>query len=448
MNVKRLLSVCMLITSACILHAQSGLDKTAQQMTNEMMPGWNLGNTMEAAITWGSNPATVFNNNGGLASETAWQGTKTTPQIIDYVKAQGFRSVRIPCAWVLGHISDASTYTIDKTWMNRVKEIVDYCIKDNLYVILNDHWDGGWLEEHINATGATKTKNEEVFKVIWTQIANEFKDYDEHLIFAGLNEPNVENQATVTQLVSYEQIFIDAVRATGGNNAKRLLVVQGPSTDVEKTCDWMTNKMPTDPIGNKLAIEIHFYYPWNFWGMEKDESWGNMFYYWGSANHVSGSMHNATYGEENDMIKLANRLKTSFVDKGIPVINGEYGVMWRTNISGTNESQEKHNASIKYYYKTMNKICMERGIVPFAWDTNSTGNNQMTIINRSTCSIYNKYMMEGIKEAMEELGITAISPIKANTYQNNHRIYNLSGQQIAKPRHGVYIQNGRKYIAK
>jgi hypothetical protein len=208
----------------------------------------------------------------------------------------------------------------------------------------------------------------------------------------------------------------------------------------------MANKMPTDPVGNKLAIEIHFYYPWNFWGMEIDESWGNMFFYWGEGNHVSGSKHNATYGEESDIINLANRLKTTFVDKGIPVINGEYGVIWRKNISGTNESQEKHNASIKAYYKTMNKVCMERGIVPFAWDTNSTGNNQMTIINRSTKSIYNNYMMEGIKEAIEELKPTSIQYIKKEVPRNLNNTYNLKGQQVTTSSRGIQIRNGKKYI--
>lgn len=455
MNIKRLLATCVCAISVWTLSAQTGFDKTAQQIADEMMPGWNLGNTMEAVrnypITWETpnKPAVeLFTNDGGLESETVWQGTKTTQEIIDYVKNCGFKAIRIPCAWVWGHISNPQDYTIDATWMKRVREIVDYCMKDGLYVILNDHYDGGWLERNINATGSAKTKNEEVLRSIWTQIANEFKDYDEHLVFAGLNEPNVENQSTVTQLVSYEQIFIDAIRATGGNNAKRLLVVQGPSTDVENTYKWMTNKMPTDPIGNKLAIEIHFYYPWNFWGMDKDESWGNMFYYWGSGNHVSGSKHNATYGEESDMIKLADRLKTSFVDKGIPVINGEYGVIWRTNITGANESQEKHNASVRYYYKTMNKVCMERGIVPFAWDTNSKGNNQMTIIDRSSKTIYNKCMMDGIKEAMEELGLTAIQVIKNDASPYIHTTYNLKGQRVTNPQHGIYIQNGKKYIAK
>ena len=447
---KKLLSTFAFLILSVSLSAQNGFDKSAQQIANEMMPGWNLGNTMEATIGWGSSPAEPFNNNNGIASETAWQGTKTTQAVIDYVKSQGFRSVRIPCAWVLGHISNAQNYTIDAAWMARVKEVVDYCINDGLYVILNDHWDGGWLEEHINATGNTKTKNKEVLKAIWTQIANQFRDYDEHLIFAGLNEPNVGEQSVVASLIEYEQVFIDAVRATGGNNAKRLLVVQGPSTDIEKACNWMTNNLPSDPIGNKLAIEIHFYYPWNFWGMDKDEWWGNMFYYWGEGNHVSGSKHNATYGEEADMKKMADRLKTCFIDKGIPVINGEYGVMWRTNISGANESQEKHNASIKTYYKTMNKLCMERGIVPMAWDTNSTGNNQMTIINRSNLTIYNPHMLEGIHEAMDELGISINTSVADMTRQPvvSDMYYDLQGRQVTNPTHGIYIHNGRKVLLK
>ena len=271
------------------------------------------------------------------------------------------------------------------------------------------------------------------------------REDDEHLVFAGLNEPNVEDQATVTQLVSYEQIFIEAVRATGGNNAKRLLVVQGPSTDTEKTCNWMANKMPTDPVGNKLAIEIHFYYPWNFWGMEKDESWGNCFYYWGEGNHVSGSKHNATYGEEEDLRKLMDQLKTKFVDKGVPVINGEYGVNWRV-ISGSGESQEKHDASIKTYYRFMNKECIEHGIVPMVWDTNSS--RGMTVINRSNLSIVCPYMMEGIREGVEQADWSAEVMTPTVNPTVNSPIYNLHGQKVTAMEKGVYIQNGRKVLVK
>ena len=433
------------------LHAQQNMELTAQEVAQRMMPGWNLGNTMEANMSWGSNPAKLFENNGGLAGETAWQPTKTTQAVIDYVKSQGFRSVRIPCAWVWGHIADADNYTIDAAWMSRVKEIVDYCINNDLYVLLNDHWDGGWLDDNLTATGAQKEKNKAVLAAIWTQIANEFSDYDDHLVFAGQNEPPIEKESDVSKLVEYQQTFIDAVRATGGKNEKRLLVVQGPSTDAEKTCNWLANKIPTDPSG-KLAVEIHFYYPWNFWGMTEDANWGNMFYYWGKDNHVSGSNHNATWGEESQMTAIANQLKAKFIDKGIPVINGEYGVIWRT-VSGANESQEKHNASIKYYYKFMNQMCMERGIVPMAWDTNSTGTNQMTIINRKDLTIYNQYMIDGIHEAMEavEIPLTAISSIKNGRTETRSRIYDLSGrvvpdQQMSRLPKGVYIQNGRKHI--
>lgn len=443
---KTLILIGLLLTMTSAM-AQDGLDKTASEIASEMMPGWNLGNTMEAAVTWGDNPVTTFSNAGGLDSETAWQGTTTTQEIIDYVKSCGFRSVRIPCAWVYGHISDASTYTIDPEWMARVKEVVDYCINNGLYVVLNDHWDGGWLEENITATGADKEKNKAVLDAIWTQIANTFKDYDEHLVFAGLNEPSVENSSQMTNLIEYEQVFIDAVRATGGNNARRLLVVQGPSTDAEKTCNWMTDNMPSDPVGNKLAVEIHFYYPWNFWGMTEDASWGNMFYYWGSENHVSGSKYNATWGEEAAMTTIANQLKQSFVDKGIPVINGEYGVIWR-KITGSGESQDKHNASIRYYYKFMNKLCMERGIVPFAWDTNSLGENSMTIINRANLTIYNSYMMDGIRDAVSELQATSVErPVLRNDAMSP-AVYSLDGKKVdgRNLQPGIYISNGKKFV--
>ena len=433
------------------LHAQKNMELTAQEVAQRMMPGWNLGNTLEGNISWGSNPAKLFENNGGLAAETAWQGTKTTQAVIDYVKSLGFRSVRIPCAWVWGHIADADNYTIDAAWMNRVKEIVDYCIKADLYVLLNDHWDGGWLDDNLTATGAQKEKNKTVLAAIWTQIATTFKDYDDHLVFAGQNEPPIDKESDVSKLVEYQQTFIDAVRATGGNNEKRLLVVQGPSTDAEKACKWLADKMPTDPSG-KLAVEIHFYYPWNFWGMDKDENWGNMFYYWGKDNHVSGSKHNATWGEESQMTAIADNLKAKFVDKGYPVINGEYGVIWRT-VSGANESQEKHNASIKYYYKYMNQMCMERGIVPMAWDTNSTGTNQMTIVNRKNLTIYNPYMMDGIHEAMEAVGIpvTAVPTVSSNKTDADARTYDLSGRLVTdRPAtelsKGIFIRNGKKLL--
>lgn len=379
-------------------HAQSAMELTAAEVAAKMIPGWNLGNTLEA----GDNTHN-FTNKGGLDAETAWQDTRTTQEIINYVRSQGFRSIRIPCAWVMGHISDPVSNTIDSAWMARVKEIVDYSLKAGLYVVINQHWDGGWLENNIDKTGTAKTNNMAILQRCWEQIAETFKDYDERLLFAGLNEPNSEDNpkdTTIQNLIDYEQKFIDAVRASGGNNAKRVLIVQGPSTNIDKTCQYMAGKMPTDPAG-RLMVEVHYYAPWNFWGMEKDESWGNMFYYWGTENHVCGSKHNATHGEEDYMEEQLEKMRTQFAEKGIPVYIGEFGANWRT-ITGAYERQEKHDSSLQYHYKTFMKKCIQKGLVPVIWDTNYRGMPSMTIINRKDLNIYNEYMMKGLREAMEE----------------------------------------------
>ncbi len=438
----------LLLCCADIKAQNTGLDQTAMEIAGKMGVGWNLGNTMEG-INWRSSKAPI-DENYGIGTETHWQGTKTTREIIRYVRQQGFGSIRIPCNWRCGHITNAAQCTIDPAWIGRVKEVVDYCIDEGLYVILNDHYDGGWLEQHITDTGNAKETNKQKLNILWTQIAEAFRDYDEHLLFAGLNEPNAENQTATNNLIEYEQVFIDAVRATGGNNARRVLVVQGPSTDIDKTCSYFDITKLHDPTPDRLCVEIHFYYPWNFWGMEKDESWGNCFYYWGNGNHVGGSRHNATYGEESEMRSQALKLKRKFTDKGVPVINGEFGVIWRA-VSGSNESQPKHNASVKAYYKTMMEVCLPNGIVPFAWDTNwcpaeprKADQAPMTIIDRARRSIYNSYMMEGIKEGME----TADVPMPACMTADAGPVYDLQGRRVSKAglRKGIYIQGGRKYV--
>lgn len=430
--------------------------KSAMEVVNAMSPGWNLGNTFEASSGQGA----LFNNKAGLKAETSWQGTKTTPELIDFVKAQGFRSVRIPCAWVLGHISEATQYTIDKDWMARVKEVVDYCIKADLYVVLNDHWDGGWLEEHIADTDQAKvTKNKEVLKAIWTQIAEAFKDYDQRLIFAGLNEPNTEDSpkaTTIDNLLAYEQVFIDAVRAVGGKNNDRVLVVQGPSTNIDKTVKYASKFLGlNDPAKNLLAIEVHYYNPWQFWGMEKDESWGKVFYYWGKDNHLNGSLHNATWGEEDTMKEQLMAMKTNFVDKGMPVVIGEFGANWRNLSTLKSEDQAKHDASIRFHYYELHRLCKELGgMVPMTWDINYTNQGGvkgvMTLIDRKNLKIYCKPAMEGITEAYGKS--SGISTVKIANPESKG-IYNLRGQLVADDLSaslpsGIYIYQNEKLAIK
>lgn len=442
----------LLLLGGIETRAQDGFDRSSNEVINDMAPGWNLGNTFEA-ISTGTGMG-FLNNKGGLAAETAWQSTKTTQEVIDFVKSLGFKSVRIPCAWAYGHISNAETYEIDSQWMARVKEVVDYCINDGLYVLLNDHWDGGWLENHIKDTdAATIEKNKKILAALWTQIANVFKDYDEHLLFAGLNEPEATDQAATNNLIVYNQTFVDAVRATGGNNAKRVLVVQGPGTNIENTCKYMAGKMPTDVVEGRLAVEVHYYNPWQFWGMEKDESWGKVFYYWGEGNHYSGSTHNATWGEEAEMKKQLEMMKTNFVDKGYPVVIGEFGANWRDLSSLSGESQEKHDASIRAHYRELHRLCKEMGsMVPMTWDTNYTSRNGttgcMTVIDRKNLKVFGTSAMEGINEIYPRPSESAIRNVVPAENQELHAVYRINGQRVdgdCFPA-GLYISEGRKFV--
>ena len=427
-----------MMTATLSAVAQQNMELTATEVAARMAPGWNLGNTMEAG-----NNANNFTNKGGLNAETYWQDTKTTQSVIDYVKAQGFRSIRIPCAWVMGHLSDAATYTIDAQWMARVKEIVDYSLNAGLYVVINQHWDGGWLENNI-ADKSKMAVNKTILEAIWKQIANAFKDYDERLLFAGLNEPNAENQAATDNLLEYEQTFIDVVRQTGGNNEKRVLIVQGPSTNIDHTCNYMKT-LPDDPAKQRLMVEVHYYAPWQFWGMEHDESWGKVFYYWGAGNHVSGSQHNATWGEESYVEEELEKMKKQFGDKGIPVYIGEFGANWRT--MPASENQEKHNASIQTHYRVVVQKALEKGMIPVIWDTNYRGMPSMTIINRKNLSIYNQYMLDGIHEAMEAVGlpVSAMQSVGMNVLKKDEKCYDLQGRLTSSLSRGIYIQNGKKF---
>ena len=359
---------------------EANMDRTAKELAKAMYPGWNLGNTMEAG-----DMANNFTNAGGLGAETAWQSTQTTKALIDFVKAQGFKSVRIPTSWVMGHITDAENMTIDPAWLARVKEIVDYCISDGLYVFINDHWDGGWIEvEGFSKTSSSYEAVDETIiaekvnklKKLWTNIATYFKDYNEYLMFAGLNEPFQEYSLFGTRhseltpiLERYNQAFVDAVRATGGNNAKRVLIVQGPSTNISSTVNYFN--LPTDTENGKLMVEVHYYEPWDFCGSNATKDW------------------NADASVKTSF----ESLKTKFVNHDIPVVIGEYGANWQ-------ENTESHNDAIRRYFKSVVENAGNCGIVPFAWDINVVSYPNMSIINRTGLSVWNTPAMTGITEGV------------------------------------------------
>lgn len=347
-----------------------GMESDAMTLAAKMYAGWNIGNTLEA-----------------IGGETAWGNPKITADYIVKIKQLGFNAIRIPCAWDQ-YIENAETYKIRESWLDRVNEVIGYCVANNMYAIVNIHWDGGWLEN--NCTPDKQEENNRKQHALWTQIANRLNHYDEHLLFAGTNEPNVDTAQKMTVLKSYLQTFIDAVRATGGNNAVRNLIVQGPNTDIDMTHNLFGN-MPTDVVSNRLMAEVHYYNPWTFCGMDKDESWGRMAYFWG-AFAVSGSDRNSTFGDEAEMKSLFGKMKTKFVDKGIPVILGEYGAI--TIRTGLGANQEAHDKSRNLYDETVTREAKNHGLVPFYWETGR-------VVNRSTGEIKDNYAMDGILKGAE-----------------------------------------------
>jgi len=347
---------------------------TAQQIAGHMTIGWNLGNTLEA-----------------IGGEDAWGAGHTSQRLIDSVKVAGFNTVRLPVSWFIH--SDTVTSVINKEWIARVKEVVDYCINNDMYVIINMHWDKGWLENRVNkANQETVNKRQQAY---WTQIANYFKTYDEHLLFAGANEPNAHDSIQMSVLMTYHQTFVDAVRATGGNNSSRTLIIQGPSTDIDDTYKLMKT-MPKDKINGRMMAEVHYYTPFQFCLMEDDASWGKKFYYWGKNNHsATDTTRNASWGEENDVDKNFEKMKTQFVDKGIPVIIGEFGAS-RRKLSSPSD-QTLHNASVYYYYRYVVKSAVSKGLIPICWDVPGW------LFDRNTGTILDRGIINAILQGFNDV---------------------------------------------
>jgi aryl-phospho-beta-D-glucosidase BglC (GH1 family) len=329
----------------------TGMGSTAVQLAAKFKLGWNIGNTMESP--------------GG---ESGWGNPAITEDYIKFLKQLGFSAVRLPCAWDWHHLSNRATAQIDPNWLNRVKEIVGYCVNNDMYVLLNIHWDGGWLDHNINKAKQDSVNAKQ--KALWEQIATALRDFDEHLMFAGANEPPAENAEQMAILATYHQTFVNAVRATGGKNSYRVLVVQGPSTDIEKT-DNLMNNLPTDAAKDRMMAEVHYYGPSQFCLLlDGDASWGKMFYYWGAGHHSTIEPdRNANWGEEDYVNSTFVKMKTRFVDKGIPVILGEYGAYRRNGNAHLPKDLPTHNNAVDHWITYITNKAIKNGMKPFWWDT-------------------------------------------------------------------------------
>lgn len=297
---------------------------TALEATRLMGNGINLGNTLEACDN-----NVGIKTNAPLSYETYWGQPKTTQAMIDGMKAAGFDTIRIPVAWMTNatHLYEGD-YTIDTGYMDRVEEVVRYARKAGMYVIINDHWDGGWYGMFGSESAETRALAMEAYKGMWQQIAERFRDYSDYLIFESANEelggrfdensPLYCSDSVVTYLTDDEryaltneinQTFVDVVRATGGNNATRFLLIAGYSTNIDQTCDDRF-QMPKDTADSKLMVSVHYYDPWSYCG-------------------ASSAASATKWGKVSDYEYLDQQLAkmTKFTEAGYGVVIGEYGAL-------------------------------------------------------------------------------------------------------------------------
>jgi hypothetical protein len=307
--------------------------------------GWNLGDTLEA--TWG-----VPN----------WTAAPF------YTAANaGFNAVRIPCAWDFNSTTNISggvtNYVIDPAFMAQVKQAVNYAIAAGMYVVINDHWDDGWLENNI--TNYVDPIINAKMNAYWTQIATAFAGYDNHLLFAAANEPNVNNTAEEVTLMYYYQTFVNAVRAIGGNDTNRWLVIQSVSDPT-----WL-NALPTDTVSNRLMVEYHCYSPAQLAILSSDASWGIAQFFWGQAYHYAADpTRNCVAPEEGGIDAGFQQLADQYVSKGIPVMIGEFGAASKPSLAATNATESAWNIASEYYWhKYVAESARGHGLSPFFWST-------------------------------------------------------------------------------
>lgn len=361
-------------------------DLNQSQIVEAMGPGWNLGNQLES----------VTDN---VPEETNWGNPVITEKLIQSVKAAGFKSIRIPVSY-FAKIDDDKDYTIDSKWLDRVQEVVDYCIKNDLYAVINIHGDGyntidgSWLL----CNGKNQTEIKKKYKKVWKQIAERFKNYDEHLLFESMNEefdgsysePNKEYYQNIND---YNQIFVDTVRKTGDNNTKRWLIIPGWNTNIDYTAGDYGFKLPTDQYRNKsidkeeqrIMISVHYYSPWDFCGGENGviTQWGN---------EADDPSKTSTTCDETYMKNQLNLMKTTFADKGYPVFIGEYGSIDKTSYDSENEYYRA------YFARKLCQLSRKNGCIPMYWDNGYNGVHGFGLFDRTTCEITQPVIIDAIME--------------------------------------------------
>ena len=355
--------------------ANAATQLTAPQLVADMGAGWNLGNQLEA-------------NANGIPGETAWGNPVITQALIDRVKASGFKTIRIPVSY-LGKIGAAPNYTVDSSWLNRIQEVVNYAYNAGLYVLINMHGDGyksvtgSWLICDASDQTTIKAK----YQKVWQQVATKFASYNDHLIFESMNEEFDGQYGNPTQpcysnIVAYNQIFVDTVRRTGGTNASRWLLIPGWNTNIEYTAGNYGFSLPTDtyrsssiPSGEqRLMISVHYYDPWDFTGQED----GNITQ-WGAA--ATNPAKKSTWGQEDYLDQTMKKMYDTFVTKGYPFFVGEYGSVDKTSADTANNTYRANFA------KAVVATAKKYGGASAYWDNGYNGQYGLGLFNRGANTV-------------------------------------------------------------
>jgi len=410
-------------------HSADMRDISTMELVRDMGLGINLGNTFESTGDW-INGTTVNNY------ETAWGSPTITKAMIDGYAAAGFKTVRIPVAWsnLMTGKQTGGNYTISPALLNRVEEVVNWVLENNMYAIINIHWDGGWWENF--PTDSAECMNR--YAKMWTQISGKFKNHSDYLIFESLNEEGVWDDITAKAraygiLNAINQAFTNLIRASSGNNANRHLLIAGYATNIDRTIDDMF-KMPTDPQ-SRQAVSVHYYDPFGFTHAPLDNSWSSwapLRLEWGTAQDI------------NQLNTEMDKLKNKFVNNGIPVIVGEYGVAEH----GRPESE------IRKYTLATARAIYERNMCPVLWDVQLADNETQYYYNRKSNppALVDPQFKTGLAEIVSPpTPITRYLPSTPDSRLPTPNYYTIKGEPIgsikpAKP--GVYLVKQGKSIRK
>jgi len=352
-------------------------------LVKDMGLGINLGNTFESNGDW--IVGTTVN-----AYETAWGSPTITKEMIDGYASAGFKTVRIPVAWsnLMTGNNPGGTYTVSTALLNRVEEVVNWVLADNMYAIVNIHHDGGWWEKFSTDSAECMKK----YTRIWTQISEKFKNHSDYLMLESLNEEgkwqdvwnmwsNSGDKARAYGILNaINQNFVNIVRASGGNNGERHLLIAGYDTNIGYTSDPMF-KMPADPK-SRCAVSVHYYDPFGFTHINTDGEWTAFIGTWG------------TQADINSMNTEINKMKTNFVDKGIPVIIGEYGFAAKLN-----DARGRTLAQVTNYTLKVAETIYTRNMCPVLWDIQLAPDKGEVIYyyNRKTISFADPQLVAGMK---------------------------------------------------